>query len=140
MTYRGDDIKRLIPQRYPIVMIDTAEERDGNSIATTLAVRQDNYFVLPDSTLSETGLIEHIAQSSSALAGCRALAEQSLAPPVGIIGEIKNFVCHRRPGVGELIETTATFNMSFGNVTMATGQSKIGEEVIAEIQLKIFIQ
>ena len=140
MTYRGDDIKWLIPQRYPIVMIDTAEERDGNSIATTLAVRQDNYFVLPDSTLSETGLIEHIAQSSSALAGCRALVEQSLAPPVGIIGEIKNFVCHRRPGVGELIETTATFNMSFGNVTMATGQSKIGEEVIAEIQLKIFIQ
>ena len=140
MTYSGDDIKRLIPQRYPFMMVDACEECGSNSAATTLVVRKDNYFMLPDDTMAETGIIEHIAQSCSALAGFKALSEQSSAAPVGIIGEVKHFVCHRRPRLGESLSTTVTFNMTFGNVTLATGQSLVGDEPIAEVNLKIFIQ
>lgn len=140
MTYKGDDIKRLIPQRNPFVMVDTVETSGDNAAVATLAVRQGNYFLLADSTLAETGLIEHIAQSCSALAGCRALAGESANPPVGIIGEVKHFACHRRPLSGETLHTTVTFDMSFGNVTLATGQCRVGEELIAEANLKIFIQ
>lgn len=140
MTYSGDDIKRLIPQRYPFMMVDTLEERDGKSAAATLEVRQDNYFMLPDHTMAETGLIEHIAQSCSALAGCLALSPESSAPPVGIIGEVKHFACHRRPRLGERLETTVTFDMTFGNVTLATGQTSVGDDPIAEVKLKIFMQ
>lgn len=140
MTYKGDDIKRLIPQRNPFVMVDTLETSGDNAAVTTLAVRHGNYFLLPDCTLAETGLIEHIAQSCSALAGCQALSRESAAPPVGIIGEVKHFVCHRRPLSGECIHTTVTFDMSFGNVTLASGQCQVGEELIAEANLKIFMQ
>ena len=147
MTHSGYDIERLIPQRDPFMMVDTFEECDDHSGAATLAVRQGNYFMLPDHTLAETGLIEHIAQSCSALAGSLALAdtsrqEQGLAdkPPVGIIGAVKHFTCHRRPQRGETVRTTVTFDMTFGNVTIATGQSFVGEELIAEANLKIFIQ
>jgi predicted hotdog family 3-hydroxylacyl-ACP dehydratase len=121
MMCQGNDILRLLPQRKPFLMVDTLEVCDGNSAVTTLAVRLDNYFMLADGTMSETGIIEHIAQSCSALAGSQARPETSPSPPVGIIGEVKHFVCHRRPYAGEQLRTTVAFDMTFGNVTIATG-------------------
>lgn len=137
---KGEDIKRLIPQREPFIMVDEFEERDGNSAATALSVCPDNYFVLPDGTLAETGLIEHLAQSCSALVGAQALSKAIEQPPVGLIGEVKHFECHRRPRIGERLKTTVTFGFTLGNVTMATGQTFVDEELIADIHLKIFIQ
>ena len=130
------DIKRLIPQREPFIMIDGFEESDGNSAVTTLSVSSNNYFMLPDGTMAETGLIEHLAQSCSALAGFQAQDLEN--PPVGLIGEVKHFNCYRRPRVGERVRSTVTFGLTFGNVTLATGQSFVDEELIADIQLKIW--
>ena len=140
MTYSGDDIKRLIPQRAPFMMVDTFEKSDDTHGVATLAVRQDNYFMLPDHTLAETGLVEHIAQSCSALAGCLALTQELQNPPIGIIGGVKHFTCHRRPRLGETIQTNVCFDMTFGNATIATSQAFIGDELIAEVNLKIFMQ
>ncbi len=137
---KGDDIRRLIPQRKPFIMVDGFEGSDDNSAVTTLSVCPNNYFILPDDTLSETGLIEHLAQSCSALAGYQVLSQGLEHPPVGLIGEVKRFNCLRRPRVGERIRSTITFGMTFGNVTVATGQAFVDEEMIADIKLKIFIQ
>ena len=135
---KGEDIKKLIPQREPFMMVDGFEATDDNNAVTTLSVSGDNYFLLPDDTMAETGLIEHLAQSCSALAG--SLAKDSEHPPVGLIGEVKHFNCYRRPRINEQIKSTITFGMSFGNVTLATGQACVGEELIADINLKIFMQ
>jgi len=135
---KGKDILRLIPQRYPFIMVDEATDFTEDSCKTSLTVRYDNYFVIGDDELAETGLIEHTAQSASALAGYKSLGAESA--PVGIIGEVKHFTCHRRPHVGEKLDTTITFGMSFGNVTLADGETRIDGELIAETKLKIFIQ
>jgi len=135
---KGKDILKLIPQRYPFMMVDTADDFTEDSCQTTLTVRYDNYFVIGGDELSETGLIEHTAQSASALAGYKSLGAESA--PVGIIGEVKHFSCERRPRVGETLHTTITFGMSFGNVTLADGETDIDGEVIARTSLKIFIQ
>ena len=151
MKFKGKDIKRLIPQRKPFIMVDGFEGSDDNNAVTTLSVCPNNYFILSDDTLAETGLIEHLAQSCSALAGWQVLSKAPLTeavspvdgdtpPPVGLIGEVKRFNCLRRPQVGERIKSTITFGMTFGNVTVATGQSFVDEEMIADIKLKIFIQ
>lgn len=138
---KGKEILKLIPQRKPFIMIDEATDFTDDSCCTCLSVSYNNYFVIDDNELSETGLIEHMAQSASALAGYKALtSDSSDQPPVGIIGEVKRFSCERRPLVGEIIETTIRFGMTFGNVTLADGESRIGEETIAKIKLKIFIQ
>jgi predicted hotdog family 3-hydroxylacyl-ACP dehydratase len=145
---KGEDIKRLIPQREPFIMVDEFEECDDTSAGTALHVCPDNYFILPDGTMAETGLIEHLAQSCSALSGYKALMQASPAgehqeeapPPVGLIGEVKQFECHRRPRLGEKLKSTVTFGFSFGNVTLATGQTFVNDELIADIQLKIFMQ
>lgn len=138
MIIRGDDIKRLIPQRDPFMMVDEFEQQDENTAMTALTVGRGNYFLLPDGMISPTGLIEHIAQSCSALAA-RKKKEEDTAP-IGMIVEVKNFCCHRRVRVNERIETTVTFGFSFGNMTLAHGISKTGEETIAEVDLKIFMQ
>lgn len=146
---KGEDIKLLIPQREPFIMVDEFEECDDNSAGTALSVCPDNYFILPDGTMAETGLIEHLAQSCSALSGYKALMQASPSgedlkkappPPVGLIGEVKQFECHRRPRLGEKLKSTVTFGFSFGNVTLATGQTFVNDELIADIQLKIFMQ
>ena len=142
MKIKGEDIKRLIPQREPFMMMDEIEASDGTHAVTALTVLKENYFILYDSTMAETGLIEHIAQSCSALMGLQVLEQEnpSEKPPVGLIGEIKRFECMRRPNIGEKVCTTIEFGFTFGNVTMATGESRVGDETIAKAQLKIFMQ
>ena len=140
MRYQDDDIKLLIPQREPFIMVDEIEASDDTHAVTALTVRTDNYFMLPDGTMSETGVIEHIAQSCSALMGCVALEQHLTNPPVGLIGEVKRFECQKRPDAGKRIETSITFGFVFGNVTIATGESRVDGELIANAQLKIFMQ
>lgn len=63
------NIEQLIPQRDPIRMIDGLQSVEGETAVTFLSVRPDNYFLDMHGTLAEAGVIEHIAQSASALAG-----------------------------------------------------------------------
>ncbi len=138
MIIKGDDIKKLIPQRDPFMMVDEFERQDETSATSALTIARGNYFLLPDGMISPTGLIEHIAQSCSALAASNK-AEDSNAP-IGMIVEVKNFCCHRRPLLNERIQTKVTFGFSFGNMTLAHGVSLVGEETVAEVDLKIFMQ
>ena len=118
-------------------MVDELEQRDDSTAATALTVRRDNYFLLPDGTMAETGVIEHVAQSCSALAGCRSIGA---SPPVGMIVEIRKCLFNRRPLADEKIETLVTFGFSFGNMTLAHGVSTVNGSQIAELDLKIFIE
>lgn len=138
MIIKGDDIKRLIPQRHPFMMVDEFEQQSETSAVSALTVGRGNYFLLPDGMISPTGVIEHIAQSCSALAA--SLKAEGDVAPVGMIVEVKNFCCHRRPQLSEKIQTEVTFGFSFGNMTLAHGVSAVGEETIAEVDLKIFMQ
>ena len=139
----------LIPQRNPFIMVDefkageaptSRESLTGASCATSLYVRLDNYFTLPNGELSESGLIEHIAQSGSALAGYVAIERGATQTPVGMIAELKHFNCLRRPRAGDRVTTHITMGFSFGAMTLAHGISCVDETIICEADLKIFIQ
>ena len=149
LKFSGKDIERLIPQRYPFVMVDefeaieapsSEESLTGASCATSLSVRADNYFMLPGHEMSETGLIEHIAQSASALAGHVANQQGAENPPVGMIAEVKHFECHRRPCAHEQLTTTITMGFAFGPMTLCHGKTCIGDDTICEADLKIFVK
>ena len=149
VRYEGEDIKKLIPQRDPLMMIeafeagrhhDKGKEQDENCATTDLTVRPGNYFLMPNGEMAPTGLIEHLAQSCSALAGYKALLSGSTQPPIGMIAEVKHFTCHRRPRLEETVTSSVAFGFSFGSMTLAKGVSYVGEELIAEIELKIFMQ
>ena len=130
-------IDRLIPQRAPILMVDRLLEAQDDTARTCLTIRPDNFFLDEDGCLDETGLIEHIAQSASALAGHKAVEAGATTPPVGYIGEVKKFSLHRLPRVGETLRTTVRFGMEVGGVTLLSAETRSGEELIATTQMKI---
>ena len=133
------DIKNLIPQRSPIMMVDELLEAHDDIARTSLNIRDDNFFLESDGAIAEPGVIEHIAQSASAFAGYNAMQAGATEPPVGYIGEVKRFRLNRRPVKGETLVTTITMGPTVKGVTIITGETVSGEETIATTQMKIYV-
>ena len=137
--FEGEGIKELIPQRDPIMMVDTFYDADETSCHTGLLIKADNLFC-ENGEFQEPGLIEHIAQSASAYAGYKEKLKNSENPPVGYIGEIKKFKLFRRPKAGERLFTHIQTVSEIMNVSLIKTEAKVGDEVVASCQMKIFIR
>lgn len=138
MLYENEELFQLMPQRDPIVMVDKIIDAEGDVAHTGLLVKESCYFIEEDGRMAEPGLIEHIAQSASALKGHQALlAGEPL--PVGYIGEVKKFHCYLRPQVGDSLVTTITLGATVNGVTMMTGETFCGDAKVADTQMKIFV-
>lgn len=134
-----NDIEQLIPQRTPFKMVDKLLNVNGETAVTLFLVQPDNCFLESDGILAEAGVIEHIAQSASALAGYLVREEGASYVPVGYIGEIRNFRSYRSVRVGEILKTIVTREEVVGDITCVTGESWISDERIAKLQMKIYI-
>lgn len=135
-----EDIKDLLPQRAPILMVDELLDVNGEEAQTSFTVRSGNFFLDGEGRLEASGLIEHIAQSASAFAGYRARLAGAVEPPVGYIGEVKNFLCHHYPRTGDELHTIIRLGPEVEGVMLLSGETRIGEKIVAETQMKIFIQ
>ena len=134
------DIKNLIPQRSPIMMVDELLEAHEDVARCSLTIREDNFFLEPDGAIAEPGVIEHIAQSASAFAGYSAMQAGATEPPVGYIGEVKNFHLTQRPAIGDVLITTITMGPTVDGVTIISGEcKKESGEPIADTRMKIYV-
>ena len=139
MLYENEELFKLMPQRDPIVMVDKIHDAEGDTAHTGLLVKPENYFIEEDGKMAEPGLIEHIAQSASAFMGHKALiAGQPL--PVGYIGEVKKFHCYVRPAVGDELTTTVNLGAEVNGITIMTGETRCGETLVADTQMKLFVE
>ena len=134
------DIRELIPQREPILVVDSLVEADNDRAVTSFVISEGLVFLDEKRKMTEVGLIENIAQSASALAGYRAKLQGAERPPVGYIGEIKDFHCYSNPAVGDELTTIVTFGPEVGGVTLIEGESRVGDELIASTRMKIYVQ
>ena len=132
METKDLDIRDLIPQRDPVRMVDSLLRVEGDVAETC--------FLDADGLLAETGVMEHIAQSASAFAGWRTRQSGAETPPVGFIGEVKKFRCHRRPAVGEELRTTITLLTEFDGILVVGAETQAGGEVVAETQMKVAME
>lgn len=103
----------------------------------SFCIREDNFFLEADGRLAEIGVIEHIAQSASALFGYKAALAGVSEPEVRYIGEVKKFRCYRCPAVGETLHTVITVEMEVEGITLVHGETRVGSELIAETQMKL---
>lgn len=134
----GEELYKLIPQRYPIVMVDTFFCADEVSAETGLHVHEDNLFY-DAGFLREPGLVEHVAQSAAAFAGY-APYTRGESPKLGFIGEVKKFKIARLPKVGEFLHTSLRVLGEAAGVTLIAAETCSEEEVLATCQMKIFIK
>ena len=134
------EITELIPQRSPIIMADRLLEVTDNEAVTCFTITEDNIFLDNNGTLKESGIIENIAQSASAMYGYEHQCHGGMKAPVGYIGEIRNFTCNRCPSTGEKLITTIAKGIEIGGVTEVTGIVSVENEIIAQTRLKIFMK
>lgn len=133
-----EHITEYIPQKPPIVMIDTLEYCEGPVTKTTFKIEEGHLFV-KDGILHEPGIIENIAQTAAAKAGYE-VKKHGREPLLGFIGAIKDLKIYGFPKVGELLETTVTIKTEVMGVTIIEGVSVSNGNKIAECEMKIFIQ
>lgn len=136
--YQGERIKELIPQRFPIMMVDTLYEADETDCMTGLTISADNMFC-QEGLFIEPGMIEHIAQSASAFAGVKAKMKNE-PTPVGYIGEVKKFKLASKPKAGDVLTTSIHTVSEVQNVSLIKAETKVGDCVVASCQMKIFIR
>lgn len=133
------DILDLIPQRPPIVMIDTFLGIDTNDVAqAALTVLSNNIFV-ENNLLQEPGIVEHIAQTAAARAGY--LFKINNEPIIlGFIGSVDKLKIYRLPNIGERLITSISVISEIGDITMISAQTVVEKELIAECRMKIFLK
>ncbi len=133
----GAALLQWIPQRAPMVLIDKVWSADATQATTSLLVQEATIFC-ENGYLQAPALAENIAQTAAAQAGFLA-QQQGIEAPVGFIGAMKNLVIAALPAVGEELQTQITVENSILNFTLIKGVSKVGERLIAEVEMKIFI-
>jgi predicted hotdog family 3-hydroxylacyl-ACP dehydratase len=137
-VYKGEDIKRLLNQRAPILMVDAVYSIKDNECTAGLNIETDNIFV-SEGKLTEPGLIEHIAQSASAFVSYKVNGGES-APVLGFIGEVKKFkLVGGLPNVGDNLLTTITIQSEVMNITMFTSETYAGDVLVATCQMKLSV-
>ncbi|QIU97460.1 hydroxymyristoyl-ACP dehydratase [Bacteroides faecium] len=134
----GEGILGLIPQRSPIVMVDSFFGIEENCSYSGLTVTSDNIFC-EAGKLQEPGIIEHIAQSAAARIGF-IYTRQGEKVPLGFIGSVDKLKIYDLPEVGMTLFTEITVVQEVFDITLVAAQVKAGEELIAECRMKIFIK
>lgn len=134
----GEGILGLIPQRPPIVMVDSFFGIEENCSYSGLTITSDNVFC-EAGKLQEPGIIEHIAQSAAARIGF-IYTRQGAQVPLGFIGSVDKLKIYNLPEVGMKLFTEITVVQEVFDITLVSAQVKAGEELIAECRMKIFIK
>ena len=119
---QGEGILNLIPQRPPIVMVDSFFGIEENHSYSGLTVTADNIFC-ETRKLQEAGIIEHIAQSAAAF-----------------IGSVDKLKIYDLPKIGMKLFTEITVVQEVFDITLISAQVKVEDKLIAECRMKIFIK
>lgn len=134
---QGEDILNLIPQRSPIVMVDSFYGIENDCSYSGLTISSDNIFC-QDGTLQEAGIIEHIAQSAAARIGYIYL-QKNEPVPLGFIGSVDKLTIHRLPEVGQELFTEIKIIQEVFDITLVSASTSTTEGVVAECRMKIFL-
>lgn len=134
---KKENITSIIPQRAPIVMIDSLETCEKEGASTLFKITEDNLFV-SDGVMSESGILENIAQTAAAKVG-REYQLLNEPVPLGFIGAISKINIEDLPNVGDEIETVIKIKQEIFDVTLITGICKLGDKKLAECEMKIIV-
>ncbi len=131
-----EEIRKLIPQKDPFVFVDSFFEYTALTGKTGFTVPEKNV-LLDENKLSESGVIEHMAQSMSLHRGYRGILAGRDKPETGFIGVIKTVEITKLPESGETLTTYVEILHEIMNVTSVSArtENEMGE-VIATSEMK----
>ena len=133
-----ENILNYIPQRPPIVLISRIYKADEVSVITGFDII-DEHMLTHNKYLTESGIIENMAQTAASRAGFEAV-KNNTKPVVGFIGNIKDLVIHFLPAVGNELLTEVFTKTQVMNVSIIEAKSYCNNQLVASSEMKIFLQ
>ena len=127
-------IQKLIPQREPMIMVDTLLYYNKTKVIGGLTIKNSNMFV-QDGAFSEPGIIEHMAQTVALHTGY-SFYINNLVAPEGYIGAIKSVTITKLPKVNDKLETEVEILQKIFEVTLVKGKTRLNNEVIMIANMK----
>ncbi len=141
------DIKKFLPHRAPMLMVDYITDFDEDTVKTIFKIESNCIFV-SDETLSECGLIENAAQTCSSIVGKSYFAEDDFEgltnDVIGFISVIKSINIYSLPIVTQTLTTKANLVSRFDtdSYSICTIKCIIENDttVLADCEMNLFIQ
>ena len=127
-------IKKLIPQRDPMIMVDSLFYYDKTKVIGGLTINNSNLFV-KDGFLNESGILEHMAQTVALHTGY-SFYINNLVAPEGYIGDISNVIITKLPMVNDKLKTEIKILKKFLKIVLVEGKTLLNNEVIMTATMK----
>ena len=130
----------VIPHRLPMRMIDTLVAWNDDA-ARSAVVFDGNHMAVDDGLVTESALVECIAQTVAAMEGARKAACGRLGgtpeTEVGMLCGVSDFAIIRRPKAGERFEVSVQVRKRLGPMLLADGEIVCDGHVVASGSLKL---
>ncbi len=133
-----EHILNYIPQRPPIVLVSRIYKADEVSVISGFDI-SDDHMLVQNKRLTESGIVENMAQTAASRAGYEAVKNNS-TPAVGFIGNIKDLVIHFLPESGHEVLTEVSTKTQVMNVSIVEAKSYCNHQLVANYEMKIFLQ
>jgi predicted hotdog family 3-hydroxylacyl-ACP dehydratase len=138
MEFEKINILELLPQQPPFIMVDKLTHYDNITTITKHKINNDNIF-LENGVLSESGLIENIAQTCAARMGYINKYIYKNPVKIGFIGSIKNLIINELPKLNEELKTTIEVMSEVFSITLVNAKIEVEDNLIASGEMKISI-
>lgn len=138
MLIDKNSITNYIPQRAPFVMIDKLISADEIQFESEFEITGKNIF-LKDGILSESALIENIAQTCAAGFGYVGSQNGEEAGKLGFIGSVSRLEVKNSAKENDIIKTKITVISTFDTIHLIEGTAFQGNEELVSCQMKIVV-
>lgn len=131
-------IEKLLPHRKPMIMVDGLHFFSEKKAISKLTIVKENIFVT-NGYFSETGLLEHMAQTAALHIGYKQFLNCSKVKE-GFIGAIKSSKIISLAKVSETISTEVEIIYDVGNMTMVKIKSYIDDNIIGNSEMSTVLK
>lgn len=138
MLVEKEDITTYIPQRFPFVMIDNLIVAEEEKFESDFEIKEDNIF-LKDGTLSESALIENIAQTCAAGFGYIGSQKGEDAGKLGFIGSVSRLVVYDSAKINQVINAKIEVISTFDTIHLIEGCAYHNGKELVKCQMKIVV-
>jgi predicted hotdog family 3-hydroxylacyl-ACP dehydratase len=124
-----------------MVMIDSLVSCKGNTAKAILKVEEACVFIR-DGKMTESGMIEAIAQTAAARTGWLAHSQadnRDRSIPIGVVGSVKGFQLFFNPKVGDEMEMEVEVMHEFMNASVVKAEVLVEGKRACSTELKIFL-
>ncbi len=130
------EVTKLIPQRHPILLVDQLLSYTKEEAVSGFHISSDHIFVDKNGFLTESGLIENIAQTTAMHQGYEYYIK-GVPAPEGYIGSIRKLRIIELPPVNTTLKTRITIVSEILGVTIISGQVLYNGKEIAHGEMRL---